>query len=112
MPTFLSGTCFLVKLFFPFFSGGPRPKALSRRVLTRILLSLIILGMATSIRFHRDRLGLSRPQLARRAGLPERTIERLEAGKNAPSVRVLLALSEALGVSTDALLQEPEDVSA
>lgn len=48
--------------------------------------------------------GLSRPQLAERAGVNVRTIARIERGEGGPPMRSTLeALARALGISPDAL---------
>lgn len=51
--------------------------------------------------------GLSRQELADRAGLKPNAIRDLEQGVNQPSWSTVIALCQALGVTCDAFLQEP-----
>ena len=63
----------------------------------------------TRVRSLRRTLGLSLDELAARAHLSPSTISRLETGKRAISLDVLLPLAEALQVGVDALLDVRED---
>lgn len=66
----------------------------------------------TRLRSLRTTLGLSLDELAERTGLGASTISRVETGKRAISLDVLVPLATALQVSLDALLevQRDEDV--
>ena len=48
--------------------------------------------------------GLSLEELARDSGLPQVTLEAMEAGRRAPTLAQLVMLSEALGCTADALV--------
>lgn len=62
--------------------------------------------MASTLREHRDRLGLTQKQLARMTGLTERTIRLLENGERTPRLSTARALADALGVSVIELFPE------
>jgi transcriptional regulator with XRE-family HTH domain len=69
-------------------------------------------GFGTRLMYHRQRLGLTQAELARRAlgfltsgrSLDRASISRYEAGANLPRREVLDALAKALGVKVDDLL--------
>jgi transcriptional regulator with XRE-family HTH domain len=52
--------------------------------------------------------GLTQAQVAERAGLNLRTLQGWESGRNDPGLSWLSCLAQALGVTVDALLSEPE----
>lgn len=52
--------------------------------------------IARSLRIHRERLGLSQAEVARRANISKSTLSQLEAGTGNPSVETIWALSVAL----------------
>lgn len=52
--------------------------------------------LARDILRHRRRLGLSQVELARRAGIRPETLNRIEQGKRAPSVRTVDKIDRAL----------------
>jgi transcriptional regulator with XRE-family HTH domain len=58
----------------------------------------------------REEAGLSRSQLAERAGLRPNGIRDLEQGVNKPSWETAIALCQALAVTSDAFLQPPGDL--
>ena len=53
----------------------------------------------------RDREGMTQKELARKVNVEEQHINRMERGKRACSIDVLLKISETLNVSTDYLLK-------
>jgi len=57
------------------------------------------------IRTYREKRGLTRAELAERTGLHVVQIHRYEKGEASPTAERIVALSEALRVSTDALLR-------
>jgi DNA-binding XRE family transcriptional regulator len=57
--------------------------------------------MASRLKEHRDKLGLTQLQVARMAGLTERTIRLLERGESIPRLTTARALADALGVSVE-----------
>jgi transcriptional regulator with XRE-family HTH domain len=66
---------------------------------------------AGRLRELREKAGLSRGQLAERAGMKSAAgIRNLEQGVRLPSWETVLALCEALGVSCDAFTQEPGEL--
>lgn len=60
----------------------------------------------------RDAKSLSQAELARRAGVSQRTISYLETGERAPSARVLFRLAKVLDVPPDAFETDYSDTSA
>lgn len=63
--------------------------------------------MASTLKQHRDRLGLTQRQVARLAGVTERTIRLYEQGLRTPRLKTARAIADALGVSVEELF--PED---
>lgn len=57
--------------------------------------------MASRLKEHREKLGLTQLQVARMAGLTERTIRLLEQGASVPRLSTARALAAALGVSVE-----------
>ncbi len=53
--------------------------------------------------------GLSRPELARRAGVPVSTLRNWEGDRGMPSVPALLRLAQALGVRVERFAEGVED---
>jgi transcriptional regulator with XRE-family HTH domain len=62
--------------------------------------------ISESVRTYRSEQGWSQLELANRAGLDRKTVNRIENGRFSPSVETLLAVSTALGVSVNTLLGE------
>ena len=62
--------------------------------------------MALTIRKVRRALDITQVELARRTGLTAITISNAERGKTKPSYKTLKAVSVALGVSVDELMEE------
>lgn len=62
--------------------------------------------ISETVRINRTEKGWSQLELATRAGLDRKTVNRIENGRFSPSVDTLLAVSTALGVSVNALLGE------
>jgi transcriptional regulator with XRE-family HTH domain len=60
--------------------------------------------ISSRLRAARDVRGWSPKDLARRAGIPTKTIEHYEIGLSKPSLEMLLRLAGMLGVTTDYLL--------
>lgn len=67
------------------------------------------MGMAkATIRQHREAVGLTQAELARRVGVQSTQVSRWERGTATPSARHVRRLARALGVNPDALeLAEP-----
>jgi len=65
------------------------------------------LGLAVVVR--RGELGLSQTALARRAGMAQRQISRIEVGEDEPSLDVLLRLADALGLAIDISIRPQAD---
>ncbi|MDP2314623.1 MAG: XRE family transcriptional regulator [Pseudomonadota bacterium] len=63
--------------------------------------------LAANLRQLREARGLSQTALARKAGLPRATWTHLESGGANPTLVVLAAAAEALGVRIEELLAEP-----
>jgi transcriptional regulator with XRE-family HTH domain len=59
--------------------------------------------MASTLKAHRLRLGLTQIQLARMAGVTERTIRLYEQGQRTPRLGTARAIADALGVSVEEL---------
>lgn len=57
-----------------------------------------------AVRQVRVAAGLTQAELAERAGLAFETISRVESGREPPSLRTAISLSDALGVSVDAVV--------
>ena len=62
-------------------------------------------GLAATIKTLRKRKGLSQEQLAEESTLSLRTIQRIENGKTTPHGDTLRKLTEALGVTTESILE-------
>jgi transcriptional regulator with XRE-family HTH domain len=61
-------------------------------------------NISESVRTYRTKMGWSQLELANRAGLDRKTVNRVENGRYAPSVETLLLVGDALGVSVNSLL--------
>jgi transcriptional regulator with XRE-family HTH domain len=61
-------------------------------------------NISESVRTHRTKKGWSQLELANRAGVDRKTVNRVENGRYAPSVETLLLVGDALGVSMNHLL--------
>lgn len=59
----------------------------------------------------RERTGLTKAQLATRAGIDRTLITRLENGERTATPRVIVALAKALDCPQVALCDKPEDVA-
>ena len=61
--------------------------------------------LASNIKKHRQKSGLSQDQLARKAGIPYSTFLKIESGYTPnPSIQAVLNIAEARGVSIDELV--------
>lgn len=60
--------------------------------------------LAEAVKTHRKAAGFTQAELAERAGLAFETISRVESGREPPSLRTASGLSEALGISLDAVV--------
>jgi transcriptional regulator with XRE-family HTH domain len=61
--------------------------------------------LGEAIARHRERLGWSQNELARRAAVNHPTLQRIESGKSAdPSVSIVARIAQTLGVSVEELL--------
>lgn len=65
-----------------------------------------------AIRIRRKELGLSQEALSFRAGLHRNYISDIERGLKSPSLRVIVKLAEALGMTVSALVQMAEEHGA
>jgi len=63
-------------------------------------------NISESLRTQRISKGWSQLELATRAGIDRKTVNRIENERFAPSVETLVSLSDALGVSVASLLGE------
>ena len=61
-------------------------------------------GFSQRVLYHRCRMGLTQAQLAARVGVSRAAIGTYETTSSEPTLRVLIGLAKALGVSTDQLL--------
>jgi transcriptional regulator with XRE-family HTH domain len=61
-------------------------------------------NISESVRQYRTKMGWSQLELANRAGLDRKTVNRVENGRFTPSVETLLLVGEALGVSVNNLI--------
>ena len=64
--------------------------------------------IAASLRYERERLGISLTELAKRAGIAKSTLSQLESATGNPSVETLWALSVALDVPFSRLVDPPQ----
>ncbi len=64
--------------------------------------------IAMSLRYERERLGISLSELAKRAGIAKSTLSQLESATGNPSVETLWALGGALGVPFSRLVDPPQ----
>lgn len=64
------------------------------------------MSISTNLIKQRDMRGWTQEQLAEAIGVSRSTIAKWEAGKGVPKVDNLIALSRALGVTIDSLLNE------
>ncbi len=65
--------------------------------------------MRLRLREVRERKWITQDELAERTGLSVPTISRLENGHNAPRIRTVRTLAEALGVDPDELIVWPAE---
>jgi XRE family aerobic/anaerobic benzoate catabolism transcriptional regulator len=89
-------------LFYTMTSASPIPEAAAQQ--------LRLLG--SRVRHNRARRGMSRRILATASGVSERYLAQLEAGKGNASVLVLQAISDAMHVAIDDLLDSRPDQSS
>ena len=61
------------------------------------------------LRGMREAAGLSRPELARKAGVPVSTLRQWEGDRGFPGLPALLRLAEALGVPVERFAEGVED---
>jgi DNA-binding XRE family transcriptional regulator len=64
-------------------------------------------GFRHKLRELRERAALTQPELARKADLSKDTVAQLEQGRYEPTWPTVLALADALGVSTEAFREPP-----
>lgn len=61
--------------------------------------------LSKNIKKHREKLGLSQDQMARKADIPYSTYLKIESGYTPnPSIQTILNIAEALNTSIDALV--------
>ena len=60
------------------------------------------------LRHLRDKAGFSQSDLAKKAGLPIRSIQNWEQGQRKPRINVVLSLARALGVPVETLIADVE----
>ncbi len=63
--------------------------------------------ISENIRFLRKQRKLSQRELAELLGVSYKTVSKWETGAGLPDLQIIVPLSQALGVSTDAILKEP-----
>ena len=61
-------------------------------------------NISESVRQYRTKMGWSQLELANRAGLDRKTVNRVENGRFTPSFETLLLVGDALGVSVNNLI--------
>lgn len=69
----------------------------------------IVAGVTRRLRAAREAQGMSMNQLGSLAGLDQVTISRIEKGERSPTLRSLVKIAEALGVTLSELLKEAEN---
>lgn len=62
--------------------------------------------MVSTVKEHRERLGLTQAQLAHEAGVTEKTVRDIEKGSAVPRLDTARRLARSLGVSVDDLTPE------
>lgn len=62
------------------------------------------------LRARREQLGLSQPELSRRAGLHSETVGRIERGETDPRLSVVLVLADELGYPPEQLFESARDI--
>ncbi len=72
----------------------------------------LLLRVGTRVRARRTQLGLSRRELAERAGLSERFLTQVEGGQGNPSLRSLVEIAGALETTPAALVEPPNETLA
>ena len=81
--------------------------------MARRALTLTIDG--DKVREHRERLGLEQADLARRCGISQSFLSRIESGQRNPSPRFMHVIAHHMGLKLDAILAtaepEPEAVN-
>ena len=63
------------------------------------MIDAALIAIGERLRDAREHRGISQHELGRRVGCARSTVSNLEAGRFAPSVRMLLAISEALNIT-------------
>ena len=61
------------------------------------------------MKFRRIELDMSQTELAKKAGVTRQTIGLIEAGEFNPSIKLCIAICQALGVKLDDIFWEDED---
>lgn len=64
---------------------------------------------ANKIKYHRERCGFSQTELAERAGVSLRTVQRIESGQNIPRGYTLTVLAQALELEIHELTEDQEE---
>jgi transcriptional regulator with XRE-family HTH domain len=67
--------------------------------------------LGARLRELREAAGLSQKALAERAGLSQRNVANWELGLREPILSGAVAVAKALGVTVEALLEEPESIT-
>lgn len=70
------------------------------------------MDVGAQIRAAREPLGLTQQELAREVGVSSQHISRIEGGRVAPSLELLVRIARRLGVSTDRLLTGKDRTTA
>jgi putative transcriptional regulator len=68
------------------------------------------MSFGAHLRTLREQAGLSRAELARRAGMPASTLRNWESDRGLPSIPAALRLAAALGVPVERLAEGVEDL--
>lgn len=68
--------------------------------------------ISDNIRFLRKERGLTQRELADILGVSDKTVSKWENGAGLPDIHIIVPLSQALGVSTDAILKERPALTA
>jgi len=63
--------------------------------------AFILASIAREIAADRKAAGLSQQQLAKRAGIRQETLSRIESGKHTPTMKTLKKIDRVLGVKSD-----------
>lgn len=67
------------------------------------------MALATNLRLHRKKAGLTQIQLAEKLGISIATLRRWESGETAPTGTRIIELANLLGVSPDEIIKEGDN---